>query len=76
MCNVIVGNLFFIIIYWIKLGDFEFKEFGLIFVFLNVSRSYSGRYFCVVENNYLNGGKGIDKELFVLDVLCRYLFFL
>nr|XP_034303703.1 contactin-5 isoform X2 [Crassostrea gigas] len=68
-CNVIAGNPPSTTIYWTKSGDSEFKGSGPTLVFSNVSRSHSGRYSCVAENNYLNGGKGTDQELFVLNVL-------
>lgn len=75
-CNVIAGNPPSTTIYWTKSRESEFKKSGSTLVFSNVSRTQSGRYSCVAENNYLNGGKGTDQESFVLDVMCRLLFFL
>lgn len=72
-CNVVAGNPPSTTIYWTKSGDSEFKGSGPTLVFSNVSRSHSGRYSCVAENNYLIGGKGIDQQSFLLDVLCRHL---
>lgn len=75
-CVVTAGNPSSTTVYWTKSGNSGFGQSGSSLVFPNISRTQKGIYSCVAENNYLNGGKGTDQELFVLNVLCRHLFFL
>lgn len=68
-CNVTSGNPSYTTIYWTKSGDSGFRQSGSTLRFNYISKSQSGTYSCVAENNYNNGGKGANQQSFFLDVL-------
>lgn len=71
-CNVTSGNPSYTTIYWTKSGDSGFRQSGSTLRLNYISKSQSGTYSCVAENNYNNGGKGANQQSFFLDVLCMY----
>eukprot|EP00105_Crassostrea_gigas_P021956 XP_011441295.1 PREDICTED: hemicentin-2 isoform X1 [Crassostrea gigas] len=68
-CNVTSGNPSYTTIYWTKSGDSGFRQSGSTLRFNYISKSQSGTYSCVAENNYNNGEKGANQQSFFLDVL-------
>nr|XP_034303699.1 hemicentin-1 isoform X2 [Crassostrea gigas] len=69
LCNVTSGNPSYTTIYWTKSGDSGFRQSGSILRLNYISKSQSGTYSCVAENNYNNGEKGANHQSFFLDVL-------
>lgn len=74
VCKITAGNPASTIIYWTKPGDSGFRQSGSTLAFTSITRSQSGVYTCVAENNYISKGKGVDEQSFLLSVLCRHLF--
>lgn len=72
-CVLTEGNPSSTTVYWTKSGYSGFEQSGSSLVFPNISRTQNGIYSCVAENKYQIGGKGTDKQTFLLDVLCRHL---
>lgn len=74
LCKITAGNPASTSIFWTKSGYSGFRQSGSTLVFTSITRSQSGVYTCVAENNYLKNGKGIDRQSFQLSVLCKHLF--
>lgn len=69
VCKITAGNPASTIIYWTKPGDSGFRQSGSRLAFTSITRSQSGVYTCVAENNYISKGKGVDQQSFLLSVL-------
>lgn len=67
--NVTPGNPSYTTIYWTKSGDSGFRQSGSTLRLNYITKSQSGTYSCVAENNYNDGKKGANQQSFFLDVL-------
>ena len=69
-CIVTPGNPNTTYVYWTKSGYSGVRGYGKTLVLNYISKSDSGTYSCIAQNNYHSGGIGNDSQSFPIDVLC------
>ena len=70
LCIFKPGNPNTTYVYWTKSGYSGVRGYGKTLVLNYISKTDSGTYSCIAENNYYSGGKGNDSQSFTIDVLC------
>ncbi|XP_022322959.2 contactin-3-like [Crassostrea virginica] len=69
LCIFKPGNPNTTYVYWTKSGYSGVRGAGKTLVLNYISKTDSGTYSCIAENNYYSGGKGNDSQSFTIDVL-------
>lgn len=74
-CHATPGNPNYTTFFWAKVDNPGFRQSGATLQVPNIQKTSSGTYNCTVENNYNNGGKGIDSQSMVINVQCEVSYF-
>ncbi|XP_078332848.1 contactin-6-like [Crassostrea virginica] len=70
-CRATPGNPSSTTFFWTKVDNSGFRQNGARLQIPNIPRDWFGVYRCTAENTYNIGGKGMNSQEMVVNVLCR-----
>ena len=70
-CRATPGNPSSTTFFWTKVDNSGFRQNGARLHIPNIPRDRFGVYRCTAENTYNIGGKGMNSQEMVVNVLCK-----